>query len=139
MPNDFLDHFLPKFKSMSALKVYLCIMRKTVGFNKEADWITMDLIARLTGISRKSVYSALIWLQENNLIWRFETGPKGNKKLIYMLASAENLPLKEQLDTGLCTEPQIMVMIKSKSLIKKQVHSSRKGSQEEDKYKDVYL
>ncbi len=56
-PNSIIDELLPEL-SESELKCYLVVLRKTKGWNKEEDYISISQFMALTGLSNKSVVSA---------------------------------------------------------------------------------
>ncbi|OOR88000.1 hypothetical protein B0181_09225 [Moraxella caviae] len=67
VPNAFVDEMLDKI-SGNACKVYLLIVRKTRGWNKEADRISYSQIQRAAGIARATVSGALDELEAHGLI-----------------------------------------------------------------------
>lgn len=56
-PNSIIDELLPEL-SHSELKCYLCVLRKTKGWNKEEDAISVSQFMKVTGLSNKAVISA---------------------------------------------------------------------------------
>lgn len=96
VPNAFVDEMLEQI-SGNACKIYLLIVRKTRGWNKESDRISYSQIQKFTGInSRATISKALDELLSTGLI----TAQKGNEKTTseYRLndgfASSENEPVK---------------------------------------------
>lgn len=76
VPNAFIDDVLTKI-SGNACKIYLLIIRKTRGWNKEADRISYSQIQKLTGIgSSATVDKAVSELVDLGLIFY----KKGNEK-----------------------------------------------------------
>lgn len=76
IPNDFIDEWLLKL-SGTATKVFLVILRKTVGWHKESDIISISQIEKSTGLSENSVLSGLKELKLYNLL---ETRKEGRGK-----------------------------------------------------------
>jgi len=67
-PNETVDVFLPKL-SAKAIKCYLVIIRKTIGWNKEFDSISASQFSDLTGIRKSDViWSAIRELKDFRLI-----------------------------------------------------------------------
>ena len=58
VPNVLLDEVMPRI-SGSSLKVLLAIVRKTYGFQKQADKISFRQLQKLTGLSRDAVNRAI--------------------------------------------------------------------------------
>jgi len=59
IPNVFLDDVLPQIKSLAEMKVVLVVMRKTFGFHKRADMLSISQIKTLTGLSHQSVIDGI--------------------------------------------------------------------------------
>jgi phage replication O-like protein O len=66
-PNDLFDYWLPHLKE-GELKVLLVIMRKTFGWHKKRDRISISQLMRLTGLSKPSVIDASKSLQDKGII-----------------------------------------------------------------------
>ena len=73
MANGLVDHWLPRL-SGSALKVYLAVVRKTRGWQKQVDLISVSQFERMTGLSRPTVRTALDELLGAGLICTDRTG-----------------------------------------------------------------
>ena len=67
IPDVLLDQQLPDL-GHAELKVLLVIMRKTYGWQKAADQISLSQLAQLTGLSRQSVSTATQTLEEHGYI-----------------------------------------------------------------------
>ena len=52
-PNDILDHWLPHLRE-AELKVLLVIIRKTFGYHKKRDKISISQIEKITGLHRSN-------------------------------------------------------------------------------------
>lgn len=68
-PNSIIDELLPEL-SHSELKCYLCVLRKTKGWNKEEDTISVSQFMKVTGLSNKAVISACESLVEREILER---------------------------------------------------------------------
>ncbi|MCK9373624.1 MAG: replication protein [Sulfuricurvum sp.] len=68
IPNDLVDRLLLEL-SPNALKCYLVIVRKTIGWSKEFDAISAGQFCKLTGIKKEeTVWVAVKQLKELGLI-----------------------------------------------------------------------
>jgi len=65
--NDFLEIHM-KNLSGGATKVFLAISRKTIGWHKETDSISISQIMALTGLSNRGVINSISELEKNGLI-----------------------------------------------------------------------
>ena len=72
LPNAFVDEMLAQV-SGNACKVYLLIVRKTRGWQKEKDYISYSQIQKITGISSATVSKAIDELSKLGLI-KVKTG-----------------------------------------------------------------
>ncbi len=88
-PNDLFDRLLPLLKE-SELKVLLAIMRKTFGWHKIRDAISITQLMKMTGLARETVIDASKSLQLNGLIKREVVGLPGKQNTIYELAVSED-------------------------------------------------
>ena len=68
-PNSIIDELLQEL-SHSELKCYLCVLRKTKGWNKEEDAISVSQFMKVTGLSNKAVISACESLVEREILER---------------------------------------------------------------------
>ena len=83
-PNDLFDHWLPLLKE-SELKVLLVIMRKTFGWHKVRDRISISQLARLTGLTEETVVIATKSLQKKGVILKQVVGELGKQQTFYEL------------------------------------------------------
>ena len=67
VPNTLFDELLPEL-GLGELKVLLYIMRRTFGFHKDADRISLHQIEAGTGLSRKSISAAVASLEEQGMV-----------------------------------------------------------------------
>jgi phage replication O-like protein O len=87
-PNDLFDHWLPHL-SESELKVLLVVLRKTFGWHKSRDRISISQLARITGLTRETVIHAGKTLQNKGIITREVVGPNGKQETYYELVIIE--------------------------------------------------
>lgn len=67
VPNFFLDEYIYQL-SESALKVYLTVVRKTIGWQKDKDFISYSQIQKMSNLSENSILKGIKELIEKNLI-----------------------------------------------------------------------
>ena len=66
VPNAYFEHLADL--SGAELKVLLAILRRTVGWRKESDEISIEQLQQMTGLARNSVRAGLRGLLERGLI-----------------------------------------------------------------------
>jgi phage replication O-like protein O len=86
VPNHILDDALSLLKEVE-LKVLLVIVRQTIGWNKDHDWIATSQLCIKTGACRKAVLVAIKNLQKYNLITT-----NSQEGRIYFRLAGKNLP-----------------------------------------------
>lgn len=93
IPNALIDDLIADI-SPNALKCYLVIVRKTVGWSKEWDFIPTTQLMEFTGIKKKqTVYSAIAELEELGLIEALKETGKTTKyrlKLVPEIVATKN-------------------------------------------------
>lgn len=67
LSNEFIDEHM-RLSSDSAAKVFVAISRKTVGWHKETDYVSISQIQELTGLSNRVVVKAVRELESKDLI-----------------------------------------------------------------------
>ncbi len=87
-PNELFDSWLP-FLNESELKVLLVIMRKTFGWHKTHDVISIGQLTDHTGMLRETVIKAAKSLQKKGMITREVVGANGSQQTIYSLIITE--------------------------------------------------
>lgn len=83
-PNILLDEWLPLLSHVE-LKVLMVIIRKTFGWHKVRDHISLSQLVKMTGSNRTGICKAAKRLQELGLIRKKVIGKKGEKETIYEL------------------------------------------------------
>jgi len=89
-PNVFLDHWMP-ILSPAEFKTLMCITRKTLGWGKIRDNISLTQIVVMTGLSKAGVASSLNALSSYKLIIRDKNASdkKGNEPTTYTIKFRE--------------------------------------------------
>lgn len=88
-PNELFDHWLPHL-SESELKVLLVIFRKTFGWHKNRDKISISQLMTLTGLGRDAVINAGKTLHQKGIILREVIGPNGKQETYFELVIEED-------------------------------------------------
>lgn len=89
--NDLIDNgHMAKMKG-AALPCYLLIVRKTRGWNKQADSISLSQFVKATGYNKDTVQKGLLILEEMGVIIRLETDKQINEwSLTDQIITTEN-------------------------------------------------
>lgn len=131
-PNDLFDHWLPLLGE-AELKVLLVIMRKTFGWHKTHDAISVSQLARHTGMLEETVINATKSLQSKGVITREVIGPNGKQQTIYSLVVVEDsnnsYPSVEPRGP-LGSDPPVQTEAQKKLLLKETL---QKKQQQEDR------
>lgn len=88
-PNELVDHWLPLLKE-TELKVLLVIIRKTFGWHKKRDRISISQLMKFTGLSRQSVITASDSLANKGIILKETFGNLGQEETFYELIVIED-------------------------------------------------
>ncbi len=88
-PNDLFDHWLPNLGE-GELKVLLVIMRKTFGWHKPRDRISISQLSQITGLREETVVIATKSLQNKGIILREVVGKIGKQETYYELIINED-------------------------------------------------
>ena len=100
VPNVVFDEMIPMISNFSALKCYLLMIRKTWGFAKTGDYISISQLIKLTGLSRQSCINGMKWLEDSGYIWTATAGENGAMKKMYFLCSEETEEIERMLKEG---------------------------------------
>lgn len=104
IPNYIIDEWMSNMKS-SSFKVLMVICRKTLGWQKESDYISQSQIMEITGLSKNAVIRALAELKDKELINVIERqGITTNYTL--NLTSSKTEPVPKENHTSSKTEPE---------------------------------
>jgi phage replication O-like protein O len=84
IPNALIDEWLPQLTAAET-KVVLVIMRKTFGWHKIRDRISLSQLEKFTGFLRQAVLKAVKSLEEKNLVTKTVIGKNGDQQTFYEL------------------------------------------------------
>lgn len=88
-PNEVFDHWLPLLGE-GELKVLMVIMRKTFGWHKTHDEISISQLSKKTGMLEESVLKAAKSLKNKGVITRKVIGENGTQRTIYSLVITDD-------------------------------------------------
>lgn len=80
--NDFLDNYLHKISS-KATKIFLVISRKTIGWHKQSDRITLTQIIKISGLTINTVKSGIQELDKLDMITIDKSGYGKGQQVFY--------------------------------------------------------
>lgn len=83
-PNELFDEWLPLL-GLAELKVLMVIIRKTFGWHKVRDRISLSQLQQITGLERRHVCSAIKSLEGRRLITKIVVGNNGEQQTFYEL------------------------------------------------------
>ncbi len=89
IPNDLFDHWIPHLKE-GELKLLLVIMRKTLGWHKNKDKISLSQLEKFTGLTRTNILNASESLQSKGIILKYTSGKAGCQETYYELVINED-------------------------------------------------
>jgi phage replication O-like protein O len=89
-PNDLVDHWLPHL-GKAELKILLVVMRKTFGWHKETDRISISQFEKITGLARPNAVRAVKCLVDKGVLLKEISGTLGNEEAHYRLAVQDSL------------------------------------------------
>jgi phage replication O-like protein O len=105
LPNQLSDEWL-KYLNFVELKVLLVILRKTFGWHKVRDRISLSQLEHITGAKRPAILRAAKTLHEKGLITKEVTGKKGTQQTYYELVINKDSNISYQYDEH--TSPSMM-------------------------------
>lgn len=112
VPNIVFDEIIPNITNLSALKLYLTLIRKTWGFEKIGDWLSLTQLLKLTKLSsRHSVIDGMKWLENHGLVWVVKAGQPGKQKTMYFLYTEETEYLEKAFIEGSLSADAIYKMM----------------------------
>ena len=147
IPNALIDDLIADI-SPNALKCYLVIVRKTVGWNKEWDLISTTQLMEITGIKKKqTVYAAISELEDLRLIESLKETGKITKYRLKVVpekvvtkngTSTENSnEVVPKIDTGTSTENGYSTKDNIKTNITKEKYIQKENENLKIKPKDL--
>lgn len=130
VPNIIMDQYLTILTGLE-LKILLIICRKTLGWHKLSDRISLSQLEKLTASSRSQIIESIKTLLEKNLIKKDIVGEKGSQQVWYELNFQEfststetKLPQsKNPTPPSSKIEPTKETLTKENTTKEKQLHS----------------
>jgi len=107
VPNIVFDELIPRITNLSALKVYLLMLRKCWGFSKTGDYISVSQLISLTKLSRQSCITGVKWLEDNGFIWTASSGINGSAKRMIFLCSEESEHVEQSFKQGVVSADKL--------------------------------
>ena len=101
IPNEFVDDWMTEL-APSETVIFLIILRKTLGYQKSEDWISLSQFEAATGLSRPTVIKALKILQKKEMILTLNLEQKG-VKFLYQL-NIEPVKKIDQYQSSILTD-----------------------------------
>lgn len=89
IPNIFIDDWVHNIDPMEA-KVMLIIYRKTFGWHKDRDQISISQLEKCTGHGKQAILKAVNGLIEKGAIRKIVEGPNGQQKTYYEVVMEED-------------------------------------------------
>ena len=89
LPNELFDEWLPDL-GLGEIKVLMVIMRKTFGWHKTRDRISLTQLEKHTGLGRRHILKAVKTLSEKRLISKIKEGINGSQVTYYELVVDED-------------------------------------------------
>lgn len=106
-PNDLVDHWLPHLSGVE-LKCLLVIIRKTFGWHKVRDRISLSQMVKLTGSTKSNIKDATDKLHDMGIILKEVIGTSGNEETYYeinFMDSKNSYQSQNETPPGLETRP----------------------------------
>lgn len=89
VPIEFYDEWLKQIDP-AACVILNVIIRKTLGFKKREDWISISQFMKIANLSKNTVIKSLRTLVDNEMIFRRSEGGRGEEKIYYKLNIEES-------------------------------------------------
>lgn len=89
IPNVIFDEYLPKLTELE-LKILLVICRKTFGWHKKRDRISLAQLADQSGCERARIPAIVDSLIEKGMVLKFQEGENGSTKTFYEINIKES-------------------------------------------------
>jgi len=122
--NTFIDEKM-KGLSGSAVKVFLVIARKTIGWHKDTDYISISQIMELSGISNRVIIKAINELEENGIIRKERTKNTNKYTINYDERSQDRMTISHNQNDDKSQEPMTKGHTQKKD---KETHEKKKTS-----------
>jgi len=99
VPNEFFDKYLHKLSGL-AVQVFLIIVRKTEGFHKKKDNISLTQLEKSSGLARNSVIKAVKELVEKDMITVLKIKNRTNTFSIKFKEGSARIELPKEDDSA---------------------------------------
>jgi phage replication O-like protein O len=99
MLNIMMDEWLPHLTFVET-KLLLVLMRKTFGWHKVKDQISLSQLEHLTGVKRQALLKAVKSLTEKELIVKIVVGKNGEQSTFYELFVEPPTTIKKEPQNG---------------------------------------
>lgn len=96
LPNEFIDTYMHQV-SPAATKVFLAVCRKTIGWHKATDEISISQLIEMTGLTRNTIKTAVEELINFDLIIIYQQGYGRGKETYYSINFERQMPQSTQI------------------------------------------
>lgn len=119
VPNEFIEKWMP-ILSDSAVRCFLAICRKTIGWHRDKDAVSYSQLMQMTGLSRGGVAAGIKQLEEKDLVRLVRSGRRTNvyeiafepevvysvdQKVVYSVDTQKKQEKKEDTSLSASTAP----------------------------------
>lgn len=139
VPNQFFDVML-KDLDLAETKILLVVFRKTFGWQKQRDWISLSQLQELSGLTKRSVLKSVRTLEKKKFIKKTVEGQKGEQKTFYELVIREekgeggSIPSTPPPQCTKYTPPSILG-IPTKETLTKETSSKEEKLEKEESFR----
>jgi len=132
--NELFDTYM-RFMSDAELRVVLCAMRKTRGWHKFSDAISLSQFEKMTGLSRQGVINGISRAIERGLMIETGTGKRGVKQYTLNIITGQENGLVNEIDqstkltsTGQRNRPVLVNEVDTQKKLYKRNYTKEKDS-----------
>lgn len=133
-PNAFFDEIMRDLNE-SELKVFLAITRKTFGWKKSRDRISLSQIVEMTGLSKPSVLSGIKGLVNKDLILFFQS-QSGNE---FEVKVGEPELVKQVDQASKATLPELVKQVDTQKKPSKETIQKKESKHQHGEFNNVLL
>jgi len=131
-PNKLFDEHMADM-SEAELKVVLCAVRKTLGWHKQIDAISLSQFEKMTGLSRQAVITGIASAIQRGVLLECGTGKRGVKLYSLSVVSSQENGLVNNLDqstqltsTGQEFRPDLVKNLDTQKKLNKRNYQNKK-------------
>jgi phage replication O-like protein O len=129
-PNDLVDYWMPLLKE-AELKILLIIIRKTFGWHKIKDRISLSQMEMISGLTRSNVCKAITELINKGIILKEIEGVLGTEKVYYSLIIQEQNTGIVPIPPQYCSDtPPSILKIPTKETNTKETNTKETAAEE---------